>query len=123
MYEDKLDGRITAEFFDEKSSELRNTRDSLFRQIKDHQDAEQSYFEEGSKLLELTQRAYELFEKQDARERRQFLGYLLSNCIWKEGELSATFRQPFDLIAEMSQASKAENIPDEVFPAYASIQG
>ena len=41
-----------------------------------------------------------LFEKQDAREKRRLLNFLVSNCSWANGELSVTLKQPFDLIAE-----------------------
>jgi hypothetical protein len=28
------------------------------------------------------------------------LNFLLSNCTWEDGDVVATFRQPFDLLAE-----------------------
>jgi site-specific DNA recombinase len=28
------------------------------------------------------------------------LNFLLSNCTWEDGEVVATFRQPFDMLAE-----------------------
>jgi hypothetical protein len=30
----------------------------------------------------------------------RLLNFLLSNCTWKDGEVVATFGQPFDLLAE-----------------------
>ena len=62
--------------------------------------ANQTYFEEGIKLLELAQRAHVLFERQEPREKRKLLNFVLSNCTWKDGELTATLRQPFDLLAQ-----------------------
>jgi site-specific DNA recombinase len=100
MYVDKLDGRIDAGFFDRMSAEWRAEQEHCQRQIGVHQTAEQSYMEEGVHLLELARNARRLFEKQPAREKRRLLNFLLSNCSWDDGQVVATFRQPFDLLAQ-----------------------
>ena len=56
--------------------------------------------DEGVQLLELARKAQELFAQQEPREKRRLLHFLLSNCTWEDGEVIATFRQPFDLLAE-----------------------
>jgi site-specific DNA recombinase len=56
--------------------------------------------DEGVQLLELARDAHRLFAKQEPREKRRLLNFLLSNCTWEDGEVVATFRQPFDLLAE-----------------------
>ena len=56
--------------------------------------------DEGVQLLELARNAQRLFAKQEPREKRRLLNFLLSNCTWEDGEVVATFRQPFDLLAE-----------------------
>ena len=99
MYEDKLDGRIDMAFFDRKASEWRAEQNQLLRAIEEHQQANQSYLNEGVRLLELARRAPELFEKQEPSEKRRLLNFVLSNCTWKEGNLSVIYRQPFDLLA------------------------
>ena len=99
MYLDKLDGRIEVDFFDRKSSEWRREQDRLLCSIEEHQSANQTYMEEGIRLLELAQRAHSLFQKQEPREKRRLLNFLLSNCSWKGGELISVFRQPFDMLA------------------------
>jgi site-specific DNA recombinase len=104
MYVDKLDGRVDTVFFDRKATEWRAEQSRLLRAIEEHQAANQTYLEEGIRLLELGRRAHELFEKQEPREKRRLLDFVLSNCIWKDGELQATFRQPFDLIIALTKA-------------------
>jgi site-specific DNA recombinase len=44
--------------------------------------------------------AQRLFAKQEPREKRGLLNFLLSNCTWEDGEVVATFRQTFDLLPE-----------------------
>jgi site-specific DNA recombinase len=104
MYVDKLDGRVDTLFFDRKAAEWRAEQDRLMRAIESHQAADQTYLEEGIRLLELGRRAHELFQKQEPREKRRLLDFVLSNCTWKDGELQAIFRQPFDLIIESTKA-------------------
>jgi site-specific DNA recombinase len=104
MYVDKLDKRVDAAFFDRKSSEWRQEQDALLCSIEGHQSANQTYLEEGIRLLELVQRAHSLFHKQEPSEKRRLLNFLLSNCSWKGGELVPVFRQPFDMLVHANSA-------------------
>lgn len=104
MYVDKLDGRIDAAFFDQKQSEWRDEQNRLMDSIAEHQQANESYITEGIMLMELANRAADLFAKQPASEKRRLLEFVLSNCSWANGELTPNFRQPFDMIADMATA-------------------
>jgi site-specific DNA recombinase len=110
MYVDKLDSNITAEFFEQKAAEWRAEQEQALRAIETHQQANQTYLEQGIRLLELARRARFLFEKQSAGEKRRLLNFLLSHCSWRDGQLTAQFRQPFDILAvaaESHQSKKA----------------
>jgi hypothetical protein len=72
------------------------------REIGWHQTAEQSYMDEGVTLLTLAKDAQRLFDQRPAADKRRLLNFVLSNSTWRDGELKATFRQPFNLIAEMA---------------------
>jgi hypothetical protein len=50
-----------------------------------------------------------LQRKQEAQDQRRLLDLERPNSIWKEGELTATFRQPFNLIAEATAAALGED--------------
>ena len=45
-----------------------------------------------------------LFEKQNPSEKRRLLDFVCSNSTWKDQTLTATFRQPFDLLAVTNTA-------------------
>ena len=100
MYVDKLDGRVDTIFFDKMSAEWREEQNRCLGAIERHQEAEQSYMDEGVQILELARNAQWLFERQEPRQKRRLLNFVLSNCSWEDGEVVATFRQPFDLLAE-----------------------
>jgi len=119
MYEDKLDGRIDAAFFDRKAADWRSKQDRLITAIESHQTANQTYFDEGIRILELAQNAYSLFVRQKPLKKRRLLNFLLSNCTWKGGELHGEFRQPFDIISVTAiehDKNKAAGVPsDQLF--------
>jgi site-specific DNA recombinase len=100
MYVDKLDGVVDTAFFEKMSNEWRDEQNRCLREIERHQQADQSYMDEGVQLLELARNAQNLFEPQEPREKRHLLNFVLSNCTWEDGGVVATFRQPFDLLAE-----------------------
>ena len=104
MYIDKLDGRVDATFYERMSASGREEQARCLREIDRHQAANKSYMDEGVRLLELARNAQRLFERQEPREKRRLLNFLVSNCSWKSGELIATLRQPFDLLAETTLA-------------------
>ena len=56
--------------------------------------------DEGIRLLELAQKAGALFRKPYPAEKRRLLGFVLSICSWKDGRLTAAYRQPSDLLAK-----------------------
>jgi site-specific DNA recombinase len=110
MYVDKLGGRIDRQFYDQMSQQWRLELDKLTQEIALHQIADQSYLDEGVKLLELAHDAQRLFARQEASEQRRLLKFVLSNSIWKNGDLTAVFRQPFDLLAETAMIAAGASI-------------
>ncbi|MEQ3746623.1 MAG: hypothetical protein ABNH53_10390 [Henriciella sp.] len=100
MYIDKLDGKIGGDFFDSMAGEWRDQQAQILHDINHHETAEQSYMDEGVQILELAQNAHALFERQPAIEKRRLLNFVLSNCVWDDGQVTAEFRQPFDMLVE-----------------------
>src|SRR5882724_493130 len=104
LYEDRLDGFIEPAFFERKAQEWKQAQKRLTDQIAEHQDSNHTYFQDGVRLLELSKKAYFLFEKQNPTEKRRLLDFVCSNSTWKDRTLTATFRQPFDLLAVTNTA-------------------
>ena len=109
MYVDKLDGKISQEFFDQKFDAWRMEQLEIQRKIDKHKNSNFAYLENGIKILELAQRATELYEKQEMQEKRKLLNYVFSNSTWKHGMLHPNYRQPFDLIV-LTQAEHKKKI-------------
>jgi site-specific DNA recombinase len=73
MYLDKLDGRITQEFFDKHSANWRREQNGLLRKIQDIQKATPAPIDQAVDMLQLVSRASELFLQQSAAEQRRLL--------------------------------------------------
>jgi len=108
MYLDKLDRRIDNAFYDRMSAQWRTEQTRLLREIERHSEAEESYMEDGVRLLELARNARQLFVRQAPHEKRRLLNLVLSNSEWHRGEVRVAFRQPFDLLAETTAAAAME---------------
>jgi len=98
-YIDKLDGKISEEFWQEKTQDWRRAQEQIRLKMKAHEKANTSYLEEGIRTLELANKAYFLYVRQSAHEKARLLKILLSNCTLKDGTPYPVYRKPFDLIA------------------------
>ena len=108
MYVDKLEGRISEAFFTRKSEEWGSEQGDVLRKIEQHHSANRSYFEEGTRLLELAQEAVTLYEQEDSEEKRILLNSVFSRSTWKNGKLIPAYRTPFDLLALTNTAYQKE---------------
>ena len=115
MYIDKLDGCITKMCYEEKSGEWRNRQQEIVGEIDRHQSANHSYFDDGVKILELSQCAVELYNAQEPMEQRRIVDLVFSNSTWSDGMLHPKFREPFDMLAVTNTAyrKKKATIPVE----------
>lgn len=112
-YIDKLDGVIDSIFFERKSGEWREEQRAHRRAIMNHENANQSYIEEGIALLELGSQAADLFAQQAPMDQRKLLDFMVSNSQWSSGHLKIEWKQPFDILEEFVQAIKEEP-PSEI---------
>lgn len=113
IYIDKLDGVIDTGFFERKSGEWREEQRAHRRAIMTHENANQSYIEEGIALLELGSDACGLFALRAALEQRELLDFVVSNSQWSSGKLTITWKQPFDILEELAEATKNKT-PSEI---------
>jgi len=100
MYVDKLDGKISEEFYERKSEDWRKEQEELREAIGRHEKANVNYLTQGTQILELAKKAYSLYLQQDPCEKRKLLNILLSNCTFDGGNLHPTYNRPFDMLVE-----------------------
>jgi hypothetical protein len=110
-------GESTPIFSIRNAATFREQQMQIQRDIHAHQAANASYIEEGIRLLDLAQRAHSLFESQPAKEKRKLLDFVLSNSTWKNGALTAEYRQPFDLLADAGVSVREAAMAAVTIPA------
>jgi site-specific DNA recombinase len=103
-YCDKLDGKISEEFWQRKQAdwqveELRIT--SQIATLKEPRKDET--LADVHRILELAQNAYSLYVRQKPAEQAELLRKVLLNCAIDDVNLYPTYRKPFDLIAKRAK--------------------
>lgn len=105
MYVDKLDGKILDVYYEEKVQEWQEEQAQILKQIECHQKANVNYLNEGIRILELVNKAYFLYKQQNHFERGKLLNFILQNCTYIDGNITPTYRKPFDLLVKTSKNS------------------
>ena len=109
MYEDRLEGRITPEIYDTKVQELKQRQVEILKQMELHERADENYYIQLGRLLELASRAHELFTRSKVGQKRRLLQSLLSNLTLSGKKLSISLQEPYNLIFE--HASRSQWLP------------
>ena len=98
-YEDKLDGKIDEQMWADLHTKYKTQQEALERQRSAHLTADRTYLQQGVQILELANKAYDLYVRQPHDERAKLLQFLLLNSTLKDGNLCPTYRKPFDMLA------------------------
>ncbi len=98
-YVDKLDGKITEEFWNEMSqtwqAELVNLTLSMSKNKKPEQ-----LLRSTRDIFELTQTAHIQYINADYSEKRKLLNSVVSNCTYYQENLDITYKKPFDILVK-----------------------
>ena len=104
MYLDKLDGRITTHYYDEKATAWRAEQTALRTKINDLTTASQRY-EEAINSIETVSNLCKAFPQKSPSEQRRLLKTIISNATWQRGEFEATLQTPFEKLRLSNHAS------------------
>ncbi len=108
MYVDKLDGLIDADTYSRNARQWQEDLRAHRRAMSKHDDAKQSYLEEGLLILSLAQEAPDLFEKATRDEKRELLTHLVSNSSCEAGRLTIEWRKPYVFLSEFQDPGDDE---------------
>jgi DNA invertase Pin-like site-specific DNA recombinase len=100
MYEDKLDGSITEDFYNKKLIEYRAEQSNIQTKLKNLQETDSNYYTTAVYLLNLANKAPALFKSSKPDIKRQIIKLVLQNCVVNDVTLCATYKSPFNLFAE-----------------------
>ena len=97
-YLDKLDGKISEEFWARKSAEWMSEEQQILVALQSLEQVKPERMLDAVRTLELANRAYFLYVRQPAPEKAKLLKMVLSNCAVDALSVYPTYRKPFDLI-------------------------
>ena len=97
-YVDKLDGKISEEFWTRKSTEWISEEQQILLAMQGLEQANPERVLDAVRTLELANKACFLYVKQPAAEKAKLLKMVLSNCTVDAASVYPTYRKPFDLI-------------------------
>lgn len=103
-YLDKLDGKISEEFWQDRSKTWLMEKESLSLKLLNHQRADSNYLENANIILELAKKAPGLFNRAKVAQKRTLMSLLLSNCSMKDGKLDIELKPVFQLIMNTAKS-------------------
>lgn len=100
IYEDKLDGKIDEEFYQRKSRQYAEEKESVLGLLKRQNEASTKYYELGATVVDLAHRATKIYlsPKRTPEERRVLLNVVFSNLSLSNQELQGDFSKAFEVL-------------------------
>ncbi len=98
LYLDKLDGSITSDGYDKFYQSFRDKISEIDTRLGTLQEAEDNYYVTAKYLLDLSNRAYDLFKSSEVEEKRQLVKLVLSNLRVEGKMVRYEAIKPFDSI-------------------------
>lgn len=102
LYLDKLKGRITDDHYDRFYENFKDEANDISIRLNQLQEAKNNYYITAKYLLNLTNRAYDLFVGSEVEDKRHLIKLVLSNLETKEGKVFWELHKPFDTIVEFA---------------------
>lgn len=114
LYDDKLDGKISEDFYENKFKQFSEEKERVVSSIQRHSHADTKYLQLGSTLYDLSQRATDIYDKAKIDDKRQLLRLVFSKMTLDEGKLDFKYTPAFKLLSEavsLTNSSKVTRMP------------
>lgn len=105
LYIDKLDKRITDEEYDIYHKDFRQEQEKLEVELAMHSKADKEFYFTITNLLDISTRAFELYESSKLDQKRQLLNFMFSNLKLEGKKLVFNLKKPFDVLVNLQKTS------------------
>ncbi len=102
LYIDKLKGRITDSMYDKFYNDFQNQLSEINNKIARSQEVDKNYFIMVKHVLELINKAPELFESSEVDEKRQLINLVLQNLKVDGKNIVYDVQKPFDMLLKIN---------------------
>ncbi len=100
VYLDKLDNKITEEFWIERHNQWTNDVMTIQNKLSAYETTNINFLEVGVQFLKFITEISDLYQYGTSEQKRIVLNKLLQNCTLEGRNLSYEYRKPFHLFAE-----------------------
>lgn len=102
IYEDKIDKKISPEFYNRKFLEYAKEKDDAMELLKKTEDGSTKYYQAGFALHELASRASEIYNspKATTEDKRLLLSKIFSNLLLNDCEIKPDYTLAFEFLKE-----------------------
>lgn len=106
LYDDRLEGRIGLEVYDRKVKDLNEEKGALQENIEKAPESRQHDIEASLDLLDLTQKASEIYKTKEIDDKRKILNDLFSNLVLNGSSLLCEFKREVEIVFETVNKTK-----------------
>ena len=110
IYEDKLDNVIDEETYHRKREQFLNEKEDIETQIKRHSIADDKYIDFGNLVLDVANRASEIYEVRKPEEKRYLLNFIFSNLFLQDKKIKFRFKSIFETVVMYQQTKNVETV-------------
>lgn len=105
LYDDKIDGKISAEFYEKKFTQYKKEQEDLLDNLNKQKDASLKYYDVGVTILEIAKRAYDIYRspRRTPEQKRRLLSFLFESMKIDGKQIMTQYHLPFSLIAGVSE--------------------
>ncbi len=103
LYDDKLAGEISKDKYEQKHEEFMTQKAAHVEELEKHESSSRTNLEQRLVLLELSQKAYELYPKKTIDQKRIIITKLFKEVVSKEGFVSVKYTNFAKAIADKVQ--------------------
>ncbi|HSG30840.1 MAG TPA: recombinase family protein [Thermodesulfobacteriota bacterium] len=104
LYDDYCDASITKEFYEVKHKQYETDLNKIEDKLSNVDETDKSFYITAGYIVELAKHSRELFRCSEYEERRLLIKTVLTNATWNGENLSYTYLEPFNLLAEMNES-------------------
>ncbi len=102
IYEDKIDGKISPEFYSRKFKEYTQNKENALYELKKLDEGNTKYYQAGFAIHELASRASEIYqsEKATVEDKRLLLSKIFSNLSLKSDDVGHSYTMAFEFLVK-----------------------
>lgn len=104
-YEDRLQGFMDTGFIERQFSKWIEEENAIRYEIIKHDNANNDYLITGIKIMELAEKAYDLFQHMTTAEKKEMVKLVLSNPVIRDGSVCFSYQKPFNMIVDSPSCS------------------